>query len=199
MSTRPVPLTVVIGFVGFFTGAGAWAVQPQDLQDPRPGAEVLDEPKLLPGDSFQALQRICTQARAQTGSELMVVIVGTIGGAEPQAFASALFDRWGIGGADKRSGLLLFVALEDHAVVGMLGKGIDNDERARIGDEILQDEIIGRFKAGDPVQAILQGALAYARRVLGAKPLGPATPPVEKASPAPSPRKPQPRPRAKAG
>lgn len=183
MNTPLVPLAVVIGFTGWLTCSNARAIQPQDLKDPRPGSEILDEPKLLPGDSFQTLQRLCSEVRSQTGSELMVVIVRSIDGADPQAFASALFDRWGIGGAAKRSGVLLFVSVEDQAVVGMLGSGIDTDERARIGDEILQNEIIGRFKAGEPVQAILQGAQAYASRVLGAKP---------------SPKKPQPKSRAKA-
>ena len=177
---------MAIGFTGWLACSNARAVQPQDLKDPRPGSEVLDEPKFLPGDSFLSLQRLCAEVRGQTGFELMVVIVRSIDGADPQAFASALFDRWGIGGAAKRSGLLLFVSLEDQAVVGMLGSGIDTDERARIGDEILQKEILGRFKAGEPIQAILQGAQAYASRVLGAKPSGPRSP---SAAPPPVPPK----------
>ena len=167
----------------------ARAFTADDIPSPRPAGWVVDLTGTLPIDTVTELNRLGGEVKTRTGAELAVVVIPTTGGADPHGFATHLFNTWGIGERDKDNGVLVFTALDDHAVEIVLGDGLDGESGSRESAAILQEEMIPRFRAGDPAGAILQGARACARRILG---VGGAEAPAPSPAPAPQPFQPEP-------
>lgn len=140
------------------------AVTIEQIPSPRPGWTVDLTGSLAP-ETIQALNRLGDEVKRQTRGEMAVVVVGTIDGANLREFATRLANTWGIGDRDLDNGLLLFAALDDHAAEIVLGTGIDRPETRKACEEIMQGEMVPRFRAGDPSGALLHGATAAARRI----------------------------------
>lgn len=165
----------------------AEAVTIEQIPDPRPSGWTVDLTGSLTPETIQALNRLGDDVKARTGGEMMVVVVGSIDGADPHDFATRLGNAWGIGDRDADNGLLLFAALDDRAAEIALGNGIDRPETRQASEEIMQGEMVPRFREGDASGALLHGARAAANRIFHAAPSAAAVPP-----PAPAPRTLQP-------
>lgn len=106
--------------------------------------------------------------RADPGVEVAVVTLARLpGGAEGlEAYATGLFNAWGIGDAEANDGVLLLLAVEDRAARIELGAGYPPvwDNRAQ---RVMAALMVPRFAAGDPaggLEAGLQGLEAYILR-----------------------------------
>ena len=142
----------------------------EQIPTPRPAGWVTDLTGTLPAETLAELNRLGDEVKARTGAELAVVVVGTAEGAEPRDFATRLFNAWGIGQAGKDNGLLVFAALDDRAAEIVLGDGLIHGSGGPESEAIMRDEMIPRFRQGDPSGAILAGARACARRILDVAP-----------------------------
>ncbi len=186
--------TLLAGLAG-----AARAVGIAEVPTPRPAGWTVDLTGTLRAEDRQALDRLGDEVKAQTGAELAVVVVGSTDGVPPRQFATYLFNRWRIGERDKRNGLLVFAALDDRAAEIVLGGGIYGPREVRESQEVMQGEMVPRFRAGDPGGAVFYGALACARQILGASPTvapgvgegaGPEDRAVVQPAPAPIPLRP---------
>ncbi|HSN88021.1 MAG TPA: TPM domain-containing protein, partial [Thermoanaerobaculia bacterium] len=146
----------------------AHAVTVEEISTPRPSGWTVDLTGTLPSETVAELNRLGDEVKAKSGSELVVVVVGTTGGVEPREFATRLFNHWGIGERDKNNGLLVFAALDDRAAEIVLGDGVDDSAQVQASEEIMQGVMVPRFREGDSAGAMLQGATACASRILGA-------------------------------
>jgi uncharacterized protein len=162
--------------------AAARAVTVEQIPNPRPAGWAVDLTGTLPAETLAELNRLGDDVKARTGAELAVVVVGSTDGAESHGFATRLFNTWGIGERGKDNGLLVFAALDDHNVEIVLGDGLSHGEGSAVSGLVIQEEMIPRFRAGDPAGAILAGARACVRRILDITPAGAAS-----VSPAPLP------------
>lgn len=167
--------------------APAGAVTIGQIPDPRPEGWTVDLTGSLDAETIQALNRLCKDVMARTGGEMMVVVVGSIDGADSRDFATRLGNTWGIGDREADNGLLIFAALDDRVAEIALGTGIDRPETRRATEEIMQGEMVPRFRAGDAPGALLHGARAAARRIFHV-PSESAAAAVPRPKPAPEPR-----------
>jgi uncharacterized protein len=149
--------------------AGARAATLEQIPSPRPMGWVTDLTGTLPLDTVAELNRMGDQVQAQTGAEMAVVVIGSTGGAPARDLAARLLSSWAIGEPGEGNGLLLFVAVDDGATEIALGEGIRDAARLWASQAVLRMEMAPRFRRGDPAGAVLQGATACARRLLGAK------------------------------
>ncbi len=179
---------LAVGMLFLVAMAPGLAVEISDI--PKPQRRVTDLTGSIPPSSIAEIQATADRIERETGGQLVVVVLGTLGGKESRPFATELFNAWGIGRAARDDGVLLFVALDDHRLELLLGSGIDDPERQRASDEIVQQVMVPRLKAGDPGGALVQGAAECARRIygLGAPAEGQADgpPPLPVASRAPA-------------
>lgn len=160
----------------------------EEIPSPRPAGWTVDRTGRIPADTLRRLDRLGDEVKARTGAELAVVVVGSTGGMAPRAFATRLFNRWGIGDRRRNDGLLVFAALDDHRVEIVLGDGLAGDANRRASEEIVAQEMVPHFLAGDPAGALREGALACARRILGAAPAAePGDAPASAVAPPPEP------------
>lgn len=163
--------------------AAAGAITVEEIPSPRPQGWVSDVAGILDDGVEQRVDAIAEAVHARDGAELAVVTIRSTGGAEPRDFATRLFNHWGIGDADRDNGVLILVAIEDRAAELILGDGVDDDARVAIANDIMQRQMVPRFRDGDPGAAVVVGAQEVAARILGGEPaargtLAPTTPSV---------------------
>jgi uncharacterized protein len=171
--------------VSMAAACGVGAIPVEQVPLPEDGV-VSDQAQLLDAAAEARINEISAAAEARDGSELAVVTIASTDGADARAFATQLFNRWGIGDRERDNGVLVFVAIDDRAAELILGDGVDDDAQVAIADAIMQREMVPRFRGGDAQGAILAGAEAVAVRLLGAAP-SPAGESSDAASWAPAP------------
>ncbi len=112
---------------------------------------VSDHADVLTVDQEEEIERWLWQVESRTEVEIIVVIIESMG-AYPntangsiEAFATALFDTYGIGNMPKNDGILLLVSIKDRKARIELGKyyghGRDGD-----AERIMQKTLIPHFK-----------------------------------------------------
>ena len=158
--------TVLLGIgVLWLAAAPASGIEVADI--PKPQRWVSDLTGSIPSASIAEIESTADRIERETGGQLVVVVVSTLDGKEPRPFAASLFNAWAIGRAEQDDGVLIFVALGDRRIEVLLGSGIDDSKRQRASDEIVQQVMVPRFKAGDPAGALVQGVAECARRIYG--------------------------------
>lgn len=154
-------------FLLFVVFADATALDLASLRDPRPARWSLDHSGQLDQGTLNALDELGQQVRSDTGHELVVVAVTSTDGESQRTLGMRLFNRWEIGNRARHDGVLLFVALSDRQVEFILGDGVDENRHVAISQEIVDQDMLPRFRSGDVDGAVLAGARAAARRLLG--------------------------------
>ncbi|HEV7505321.1 MAG TPA: TPM domain-containing protein [Thermoanaerobaculia bacterium] len=149
--------------------AGVQAATLDQIPSPRPTGWVTDLTGTLSLQTVAELNRLGDQVQAQTAAEMAVVVIGSTDGAPARDLAARLLTSWEIGEPRKSNGLLLFVAVNDGVTEIALGEGIRDATRLWESQAVLRMEMAPRFRRGDPAGAILLGAAACARRLLGAQ------------------------------
>ncbi len=119
---------------------------------------VTDMANLLDFDTKFKLNQMLSKLEHQNGTEIAVVTVpNTKPTPSPKQFATELFNSWGIGKKGINNGVLFLISKSDHRVEIETGKMIEailpND---KVG-EIINKEIIPRFKQDDFAGGILAG------------------------------------------
>lgn len=105
---------------------------------------------VLSHETVEKLNSMIAQVWRQTGAEVAVVAVDAIDPTmTPEEFATALFEKWGIGKSDKDNGLLLLISRDDHAVQIRTGYGMEGVVPDIIAGRIIRDDMIPRFREGD--------------------------------------------------
>lgn len=149
----------------------AQTVTIQAIPNPRPGGWSVDLTGQVAVAGLDSINRLAGDAARQLDGELAVVVVESIGGADPRTFATELFNTWGIGTAERDNGILIFVALGDRAAELILGDGIDDAPQVTMANQIMQQLMVPRLRQGDVTNAVLLGAQASVERIL--RPLRP--------------------------
>src|SRR5207302_2899294 len=95
------------------------------LRTLQPTADVNDFAAILAPAQRDALEERCKALREKTGAQLAVVTLKSLEGGQIDDFAVKLFQRWGIGDKDKKTGILLLVAVQDRKARIEVGYGLE--------------------------------------------------------------------------
>ena len=136
------------------------AVSVADVPNPQQinSAWVTDMAEMIDLETETQLNQIISELEATDGTEMAVVTVpDTAGSASPKAFATELFNTWGIGKAGEDNGLLFLVSKGDRRTEVETGYGLEGLlPDAKVGN-ILDTVVTPQFKAGNFSQGILSG------------------------------------------
>ncbi len=146
--------------------APAFALPLAEVADPRPASAVADPLGRLTPAEREAIDRV---ARDIARGEIVVVVVDDTEGQAPRGYGRALFNRWSLGAAGANDGVLLLAALDDRKAEIVLGSGIDGPGPTAASERLMAEEMVPRFRAGDPGGALLAGARGVAAEILGAE------------------------------
>ena len=139
------------------------AITVQEVPNPRQvnNTWVTDKANILSDSTETQLNQMISDLEAKNGSEIAVVTVpNTKPSATPKAFATELFNFWGIGKKGKNNGVLFLISSGERRVQIETGSGLQSilpDAKA-VG--IIQTEITPRFKQQDFDGGTLAGTKA---------------------------------------
>src|SRR5258708_5688149 len=132
---------------------------------PSPGGYVNDFAHVMPSDQAQSLELLLTEVEQKTGSQVAVVTVPTVEGADIDGAAVDLFKAWGIGKKGKDNGVLILAAITDHKARIEVGYGLESVLTDGQAGSILRHEVFPFFKQGNYGQGLLNGANEVAQLI----------------------------------
>ncbi|GAA6618858.1 TPM domain-containing protein [Scytonema sp. NUACC26] len=138
----------------------SYALQIQDIPNPRQqyGGWVTDMANILSPETEAQLNKMIANLEAKNGTEIAVVtVLETQPAISPKAFATELFNTWGIGKKSKNNGVLFLVSTGDRRVEIERGSGLRTSLSDRKIRQIIDSDIIPRFRQGYLEAGILKG------------------------------------------
>jgi uncharacterized protein len=123
-------------------------VAAQDLP-PRPQGPIFDQADMLPADQEAALDQRLRDFDARTGNAVIVATVDNLQGDTVEDYAQKLYAGWGIGGAERDTGVLLLVAKQERKMRIEVGYGLTPYITDILSGRIIRDQITPRYKQGD--------------------------------------------------
>ncbi len=101
---------------------------------------------------------------AQTSAEFVVVVVDEVDSSmTPAEFATALFEKWGIGKKDKDNGVLLLVSRDDRQAQIRTGYGVEGALPDIVAGRIIRNLMAPEFREGNYDAGTIAGVDAIAR------------------------------------
>jgi len=92
-------------------------------QLPGPLGYVSDHAQVLDAEWKERIRSVCQDLERKTGVEMVVVTVPTIiPFASANEYATALYEKWGIGSAQQEHGVLVLVAVQERQAAMTLGR-----------------------------------------------------------------------------
>lgn len=134
----------------------------QTVPNPRTidsNANIANPDGVLEPNVVNALQTIADSLYATTGVELVTVVVNSIGYADAFDFAYNLFNLWGIGDAEKNTGVLVFMSMEYHDIWIITGGGLEGLLPDATCSDIVYGTMIPVFRKGNYGAGLIQGEL----------------------------------------
>ena len=168
---RIVRIAMVLGLVCFAGLAQATNYERPKIQLPEPRGYVSDHAQAIEGDWKERIRSVCQDLERKTGVEMVVVTVPSIkpfGSAN--VYATALYEKWGIGSTQQEHGVMVLVAVEERQAAITLGRQmlpvITPAVMNQVGRESLQPSIaLGHFGEGLYRTAVALAAPAQNVRV----------------------------------
>ena len=124
---------------------------------PRPQGPIYDEADLLPAAEEAQLDQRLRDFDAKTGDAVIVATVNSLQNDTVEDYAANLFKTWGIGGAQRDTGVLLLIAPNERQMRIEVGYGPTPYITDILSGRIIRDDITPRFKQGDMAGGIEAG------------------------------------------
>lgn len=143
-------LTLLISFVTALTIQAMTVDEVPNVHLSSRARYVTNPSGVLSPESEMRLDRAIAELWDKSSVELVVVAIDSIDPSmTPEEFATALFEKWGIGKRDNDNGLLVLIARDDKAVQIRTGYGIEGVVPDIIAGRIIRDLMIPHFREGD--------------------------------------------------
>jgi uncharacterized protein len=112
-----------------------------------------------------SIEELCIKVRNETGAEIGVAVVSDLQGITIEEYAVKLFEKWGVGKADKDNGVLLLVSMQERKVRIEVGYGLEGVITDLEAGNIINDIIVPRFKQNDYNTGVYDGVYALASEI----------------------------------
>jgi uncharacterized protein len=130
---------------------------------------VNDFADLLPEAEERDLARRLARLERETGVELTVITLPSQAEYAPdmtlEAFATALFDHWGVGKAATNDGVMVLVLRDDRAMRLELGAAYGRDWD-RVAQDVVERHFLNAFGTGDYVRGLTWGTEQVIARIV---------------------------------
>ncbi len=152
--TKTIYLAMILSLCLFEGLAQATLYERPKVQLPGPQGYVSDHAKAIDGDWKERIRSVCQDLERKTGVEMVVVTIPTIkpyGSANE--YATALYEKWGVGSTQQEYGVMVLVAVEERQAAITLGRQmlpvITPAVISQVGRESLHPSIeLGHFGEG---------------------------------------------------
>ncbi|HNP53192.1 MAG TPA: TPM domain-containing protein [Ferruginibacter sp.] len=134
---------------------------------PSPPRLVNDYTNTLTADQQQALERKLVAFDDSTSTQIAVVLVQDLDGADVSDYALKLGREWGVGGKDYNNGVVLLVSIGDRKLNISTGYGVEGALPDVTAKHIIDDVIKPNFKGRDYYRGLDEGTNAIIKAVKG--------------------------------
>jgi len=124
---------------------------------PRPSGPIYDGANIIPDSDEAALDARLREFDARTGNAVIVATVNSLDNDTIEDYAAKLYATWGIGGAERDTGVLLLVAPNERKLRIEVGYGLTPYITDILSGRIIRDDITPRFRQGDMAGGIEAG------------------------------------------
>ena len=147
-------LFLFLVFPGMLPAASSW---------PSPTGYVNDFAGVIPEVQAQEIEGFLTELDQKTGSQVTVVTLASLDGADIDSAAVDLFKQWGIGQKKKDNGVLILAAMKDQKIRIEVGYGLEPILPDGKAGTIIRQYMVPAFKQGDYGSGLMTGSLAVAQ------------------------------------
>ncbi len=127
------------------TAASAW----QAAELPAATGAVTDQVGVFTPAQRAVIETLARDLEAETGAELAVATVTSLGGMSVEEYSTRLFAAWGIGKRGQDNGVLILVAPLAREVRIEVGYGLEGVIPDGLAGQIIRDTMIPRFREND--------------------------------------------------
>ena len=161
-------MPMLLRLLGWLLCLAASAVCGQDLLPvPVLSARVIDQTATLDAAALAALEAKLAAFEAQSGPQIVVLLVPTTAPEDIAAYTQRLGDAWKVGRRDVGDGLLVVVAKNDRKVWIAPAKALEGAVPDLAARQIVQNTITPAFKQGDFAGGLTAGVEALIGRIRG--------------------------------
>lgn len=146
------------------------AIGVEDVPNPRErNSWVSDTANVIPADSEARLDALLETIHQQTRAEVALVTVEAVPGT-PKQFATALFNHWGVGSAERNDGVLFVMVMGSRRLEVEVGYGLEDTVPDGWLGSMQTEWMVPRFKRADFAGGLEVGVIMVGQR-LGASEL----------------------------
>ena len=152
-------------FCAFALSLGGSAAHAQPKFPERGTAPVVDAAGIIDDTDEALLSAKLDAFEARNQRQFVVATVPDLGGYDISDYGYQLGRAWGIGDAERNDGIILLVAPNERKVRIEVGYGLEAVVPDGLAYDIVNKDILPRFKAGDMTGGIVAGADAIIRQI----------------------------------
>ena len=115
---------------------------------PNPPRLVNDFAGVLSASQSNDLEQKLVNYSDSTSTQIAIVIIESLDGAEVGSYAAELGEKWGIGTKENHNGVLILMAKNERKVTIRTGYGVEEKLGSIITDRIIKNTLIPNFKQG---------------------------------------------------
>lgn len=120
---------------------------------PNPPRLVNDFANVLSATEEKKLEDKLVAYSDSTTTQIAIVTIQSLEGAEVGNYAAELGEKWGIGTKQNHNGIIILMALQERKVTIRTGYGVEEKLGAVTCDKIIKNKVVPNFKNGDYYKA----------------------------------------------
>ena len=152
----------------FLTAAtSSLAIPAVALDVPQLTGRIVDLAHILPSATVESLTTRLSAHEAQSSNQAAVLIVPSLEDDSLEEFSHRVSTTWKLGQKGTDNGVLLLVAIEERKVRIEVGYGLEGVLTDARSAQIIRNEIVPRFRAGDIPGGVTEGINAIVKTIEG--------------------------------
>ncbi|MDZ7648623.1 MAG: TPM domain-containing protein [Cytophagales bacterium] len=125
---------------------------------------VHDEAHVLKQETIDALEKQLELYEDSTSNQIAILILSTLDGESIEEYSIRVAEKWALGQKEKDNGVLLLIAVDDHAMRIEVGAGLEGVLTDALCSRIIRNEMAPNFRRADfdtgvtaAIEAIMAG------------------------------------------
>lgn len=125
---------------------------------------VHDEAHVLKQETIEALEKKLKVYEDSTSNQIAILILSTLDGESIEEYSMRVAEKWVLGQKEKDNGVLLLIAVDDHAMRIEVGAGLEGVLTDALCSRIIRNEMAPNFRRADfdtgvtaAIEAIIAG------------------------------------------
>lgn len=163
----------------FFVSTLAFAVLAHALDVPPLTGRVVDLAHILPNSTVESLTARLTAHEEQSRNQVVVLTIPSLEGESLEEFTHRVATTWKLGRKGTDNGVLLLVAIKERKVRIEVGYGLEGVLTDISSAQIIRNEIVPRFRAGDMPGGVTEGTNAILKTIEGTYQASESAPPQQ--------------------